>query len=91
MNRGWYLLRHRMSTGNKRLTGQRIADSRNYVQAMLANGGDVSANGTERVSPGGSTESTGDFLLDFNHANVRVPPGCGEIIIKRDAEVVHKS
>ena len=38
--------------------------------ALLAEGGEIAAQGTEGRRSGGTAESAGDLLLDFDHAQI---------------------
>jgi len=55
-------------------------------EAVFASGGQVATQGAKSLSDTQGAKSAGDFLLEFDHANVAF----GQIIIKGDAKIVHE-
>lgn len=58
----------------------------NDVGAVLADGGQIAAQGTEGVRPQTSAEGARNLGFELDHANIAF----GLVVVKRDAEVVHE-
>ena len=68
------------------MANKSVRDSINNALTILASGGDVGTNGTESLGTSLSAEGAGDFLFELDHAHIPL----GLVVVKRDAEIVHK-
>ena len=61
-------------------------DGINHVDAMFTGSRDIGAQCTEDAGSVFCTKATGDLLLDFDHAYIAFD----QVVVKRDAEVMHE-
>ena len=71
---------------NERPAHKSVLDCSDDCAALLAGGRDVAANGGEGLGSAMGAEGTGDFLFHLYHADVAF----GEIVVKRNTEVIHE-
>lgn len=72
---------------DKRTAIKSILNGIYNIAALLAHRGNVTANSTEGLSSPPSSKGAGDFLFDLDHSDITF----GQIVVKRDAKVIHKS
>ena len=63
-----------------------VVDGIKGIEAVFASSRDIGTDGTEDMGTVMSTEGAGDFLLHFNHTHIAFD----QIVVKGDAEIVHK-
>ena len=76
----------RSRDGDKRVIVECILYGVQDPYGIFLGRGDVASNAAENGSPLLCTETSRDFLFDFDHSNITF----GLVIVKRDAKVIHK-
>ena len=64
-----------------------ISEGFECVDAVLAGGGQVAADGAERFGAGPGAQPAADLLSEFDHADVAF----GEVVVERHAQVVREA
>ena len=68
------------------MTEQGLFKSREQRHALLAQRRQVAADARKRLRTGSRTETAGDLLLHFDHAQIAL----GQIVVKRHREIVQE-